>query len=573
MKFIPFTMVIILIGFNIVDSSYVQAQALSGFVKSESILSDKRLQKKITLASERILLYDLIQKMSAQTGVSLKLDSSQRASSTPICIHVHDMELANLMNCISSLLSYQQVQFRWITEVKNDSPTYQLDTAGYDGINTKMLAESRDLFRQQLILLKKMASLKPEERLAYKSDFARSMIDDNNEAASSNLVSNKLNNANWNSLLYFFQLTKDSDWDGNLQGNPMFIPIDSVPDNIRAGILAQLPNGILTNEKGQVVDNPLKGVEFRYMERIEGRKVLMPQIRMGMKRAHGENSINIVGRTGRGLKNRIQKSWLFPGETHHSKLEEISADKYDDKMGARYSFAHRLEKELLIAAQCTQTNFLSLLPENARDLGIYPKNKNIGMIVDALYSENSDMISKWRGETLLLNYPEWFYGDDALFPASLLIAAQLDKHKNGFISLPALIEFSTHLNAEQKKRASEEYTELIQSQEFEKLGLIYKQFPRIYSNGGILVEPDIEHSLLNTSMSLKNEPHDRSLQIRLRDIKTKENGREEYALIYQVKEGLGGWKTLQTYVRRERISPAEAERRFQKRFPQFSNPQ
>src|SRR5437867_123663 len=65
---------------------------------------DPRLEQRVSLATSRIPVGALLEKLSAQTGVRITADDRQGAGDDEVAVFLHDVPLATAMDALWSLL-------------------------------------------------------------------------------------------------------------------------------------------------------------------------------------------------------------------------------------------------------------------------------------------------------------------------------------------------------------------------------------------------------------------------------------------------------------------------------------
>ena len=88
--------------------------ALGDDLKASEARQDARLEKRVTLSEPRVWLGDLLEKLTAQTGVSLSAgDSGDGAGDPEVTVFVTGTRLKDLMSALWSLVSYRGAEWHW----------------------------------------------------------------------------------------------------------------------------------------------------------------------------------------------------------------------------------------------------------------------------------------------------------------------------------------------------------------------------------------------------------------------------------------------------------------------------
>ncbi len=545
-------------------SSNAVAQEVPGLLDRHDLDEDNRLNSKISLTRERIYLRDLLAMLGRLSDVSITMNTDEVCATTPIFISVHSTPLDVLLNNVSSLLSYRKAQFRWTKNKEDGKFVYRLHTREFEVVPATLQRQARELFKEQFDLVTEMAAMRPEDRGALKSKLAKSMLEDNDRAATTYLSNDPLYMAYWDALKFFGKLVDQNQLGGIMAGQPATLKITDMPGDVSAGLLRYFqPLKNVTNQNGEIEAQTAQSVTFRYIESMYGRKRLFPQMRMEFKTEKTGASINMVGFTGKGMKRRIQNSWLLPGDTLMSDLERKQIGDYDEKNDASaLRVMHRLERGLLAASTLCEVSIVAVLPDTGRNHRISPARKQLAIIIAELEGQpDTDLIHKWRGDMLLINYPEWFYGDDALCPVALIDVARQAERKHGYLPFPSIVHLAFALTDMQRKRVAEELPAVEMPHDMIMLGQIYKAFPAVYSARGIAVDAMIYKALQQTSLGAAALAAAKSAEIRVQDKRITAEKNVQDAVVFETRLDGGEWKTIRTFAQPRRPITEEIEKR------------
>ena len=87
---------------------------------------DPRLEKTVTLTSSRICLGELMEDLSKQSGVTVSADEENGAADVQVTVSLRRVPLADAMDALWSLVSYQDAGWDWERTGKADSYRYSL---------------------------------------------------------------------------------------------------------------------------------------------------------------------------------------------------------------------------------------------------------------------------------------------------------------------------------------------------------------------------------------------------------------------------------------------------------------
>ena len=75
--------------------------------------ADARLQTRVTLRSPRILVGEMLERLSRQSGVTLTADADSLTGGDSVAVSLRDVPLADAMNALWSLFSYRHAEWDW----------------------------------------------------------------------------------------------------------------------------------------------------------------------------------------------------------------------------------------------------------------------------------------------------------------------------------------------------------------------------------------------------------------------------------------------------------------------------
>ena len=87
---------------------------------------DPRLEKTVTLVSPRIYVGELMENLSKQSGVAVSADEEDGAADVQVAVSLRHVPLADAMNALWSLVSYQDAKWEWERTGKTGEYSYRL---------------------------------------------------------------------------------------------------------------------------------------------------------------------------------------------------------------------------------------------------------------------------------------------------------------------------------------------------------------------------------------------------------------------------------------------------------------
>lgn len=110
MKYAPrFTCTVLFLAAYLLFSPSSFCAPISKTMRAE----DHRLEKRVTIFASRVYVGELLEEWSRQTGVTVSASDRDGASGEQVTVFLKDVPLAQAMNALYSLVSYQQAKWHW----------------------------------------------------------------------------------------------------------------------------------------------------------------------------------------------------------------------------------------------------------------------------------------------------------------------------------------------------------------------------------------------------------------------------------------------------------------------------
>jgi len=124
--------------------AYGQTLPIQQIMDAKMRALDTRLETSVTFDADRMYLGEALEKVSAQTGVSVSIPAEDLASGIPITCHVKNIPLADFMNSIWSLVGFPNATWQITATAQKNTHSYQLlPTASSRALADRLRGESR----------------------------------------------------------------------------------------------------------------------------------------------------------------------------------------------------------------------------------------------------------------------------------------------------------------------------------------------------------------------------------------------------------------------------------------------
>lgn len=140
-------------------------------------------------------------------------------------------------------------------------------------------------------------------------------------------------------------------------------------------------------------------------------------------------------------------------------------------------------------AEAQNISYISILPEETDDHVSISVGKPMEQCLHDL-EEHAELMHKWRDGVLLLNYPLWFFGEDAQYPYAIVKQLrQNSRHNDGTaLTFPDITDAVITLTPMQMKRLAKEFPQVDANKTKRSLFVFYKKYPEILSATGMAID-------------------------------------------------------------------------------------
>ena len=561
----------------------VLALLLPAASRSETITptiraEDPRLSTLVTLNEPRVALSELLAKLSEQTGVALQTNPLDPASGRQIFLCCDHKPLGEVMDALWSLLSYQPGVWKWERTGKASAFRYAFaPTLGATNLPQTLKDMSQQVFMDYAKAMLVFAAMPPEERRRNVAKITAALMQPDDKMALQMLEQDGFT---WNCLRAFMQALTPQQQQNVLRGNRVPVTLDKMPDDARTAFHQawSWSNPRHTLPDGQIVPYPEPSIIFFETSGGHmGRRGLLPCLYIDMGNV---GSLSVLGpNMERGYKDRIRSLWMLPGDARENELLQqicVSPKTPDVDVPSQ----PRNDEELRAAGKqgrvfsaattpaITQIRFgqlsralpvmvVALLPDPS--VGYYDPDAPYGKTVEAFLQKAITsqvlLMTKWRGNALLVSDPTWFLYEDDSVPYA--VVQQLQRAaKNGFVSFPVLAEVAAKVTADQ-------WRGLCHSEPLQRMEAAYSllQFCRVYplmlKSDGLGLNEDVIQTLRRVS-PLNNFPmllDGKTRALRVLPVTRKGEKTAMYEMQVQYQNAQREWHPLVGFTQQRAVKP------------------
>jgi hypothetical protein len=483
---------------SLLTSVLAQNPASKSPIDAKMRQSDERLNAPVTFSADRIYLGELLEALSAKTGVTLSMDNTDSFSGILVACDLKQIPLADVMNSLWSLIGSKSGVWEWKADTHQTPTCYSLQPT----LNARKLGERlhqamQASFEAQIELMIQRAFMPPEERKATVDRFAESLdMDDLMHAKQYARVIDL--EPMWAVVRLFANALSPDQRTQVLRGVKIDIPFSSLsPEDLHTAQQRYDWNPTLP---------PADTFHFcvaRFKSDFTATVLQFDLQFEGEKRFGVEGSFFMTTMTDR--LQHLYEDWILPGD-----LRTMDADTRPITALAAvhpeaiWNRAPLLDRTIAQLAATEQVSFMAVVPEYYHDSMSGPLGKTPTQYFTELWT-TPELMHKWRENILLVTDPKWFYGDEAQYPYGTVkrLRASLQK-QNGLLSLEDIVEPITTLSTEQMDYLTEEFpfsgirkVELTGAsrrvveplpQAMLSLCALYRRYPKVWSKQGLRID-------------------------------------------------------------------------------------
>ncbi len=531
--------------------SLAQEQPLNNFYLFEKE-TDERLAKKITVLTPSISFNDLIKDISTQTGVDITTEENDPISGSILSVSLNKQPAIEVMNGVLSLISFKGARAYVHPTLKNGKRTYVVRLKNCHDSAEALTKLGNETFKRQYDLLLKIAELEPSERKKHQSEVEKSMnLDQSHTLDAWFILNNKGVEAMWEHLRLFSQLTTETDREKIFAGIPLIIPTKDLQPEFVDHMYDILQSSKTTVLNGVTQNFEMTDILFTFETKSGSRKRLTPCLSFGSTsvtvgsssyKFSGRAMFSIVGGADWDLAPVIQKNWILAGDMLHSNREDEAVPVKAAPL-KEFDGASPLTLYASRSFGSVKIPYISLFPtDKSVQESRMPKSVRDGL--KYLIGPQKVVMSKWRESgILLMNYADWFYGDDSSPSAAQISWIRKHIDPDGFLSLADLSSVLDAVPETQLKALQEEFPALIVQNDMRGITKLYLQQPKFTSVSGIILTPTVASYLIQFGVQPGVFPGPQS-SVRLRTARRldPEFKLQSFILFVDTKYGNGEWK-------------------------------
>lgn len=425
---------------------------------------DSRLQTRVSLTVSRIYIGDLIERLAVQSHVALTCGIQDTASDDPICVRLQDTPLADVLDSLWSLVSYQKAEWRWERRGEAGAYSYHLSRPLVSRRFADYLKEQIQLEFEALCEdMLKASLLTPDARKKFLMEFVPKRLGGDMKLVEA--YTSPVTDRTWGGLRIFQEAFPKEQWKRVLRGEEdPHVPVSSLS----------------AFGKEWVHKDWLASPTTRI--NLDGTQELLPEVdKIGFAAERADlgvtpvlflttySGLGYIGGTPfeKVIQAKLRSLWYLENDLT---TEEREKRKLERPQGLpeppRNGFP--MEDRLLQMAEAAQVSLLARLPVDPR-IGNQDLGSPFGQSLESYLSrlQKHDVVPlphKWRNSLLMVNYPPWFYEEDQKASWSVIKQLRATRLRDGGLTpLRDLGIAIARLNAKQIPPLEKEFPILAQT--------------------------------------------------------------------------------------------------------------
>ncbi len=471
--------------------------------------ADPRLAQRVTLTEMRIPLGALLERLSAKTGVSLRMDTASNASGAMLLVVLHDQPLADTLNSLYAFFGYRNARWEWHRSGEAGKYAYYFtQTQSSRDLTATWKQQAQEAFLNHAKVMFELARMTPEERKRSADKLTHSLLDCDDYTGKSWVNDEEI----WQALRAFQDSVKPEDQQKVLAGGEITVPMANLTREGKDFITEQASHTTFT-VNGVPKPNVPEGVHFYTQWPAQNTSPIF---------FAGDMSQMAGVALQKGLNIRQSAWWLLEGDTktHPADMKPIRAPEtpyptpVSEAKLAEMAAAYRSRSDLVgfrldqMAHEMPQS-LIAHLPDSQRvDPGASYGKTPANFLLTTRQSD-IPIMWKWRGDTLLIEYPAWYLQQAQNIPYALWkpFAQTLAAHPGReALPLPVVAKTLAPLSEAQWKHLLVDAPFMEPARTLQGLFGLAVRFPDLLRENGAIVTPALAEDLRQTKPNAYTKP-------------------------------------------------------------------
>lgn len=438
------------------------------------VVEDPRLAPPIKYQARHTAIGDVLNRLSKLSGVKIKAGERDGSADEAILVSIKDLKLADAMTAICSLMSYRKAMLVWQRESDRGEFVYRL---------TRPPA-ARDLGSYLRNWIQAALFLSDEDFKQY-----REMLHRSGHA--------------WAPLALFgSQVTPDVQLKVLRGESASEIPMSSLTSSQLAQVSviwpSVRPEPVLPGSLG---GNSSKSLRFHTRRGPAGSTPALYIALVEPGSAMGYEAFPSLS-LGQWYKKMLRNRWLLDGENDENDKDASRVGTPDPKSASSSAASPSLESRLMELAEGVEFSVFARLPRHSEFVPGSPVGQRIEQFFANLPA--SPLMTKWRGDVLLVSTTDWPQDEAALVSQSLVRRLRGVAQRNrGWLELDDLADLARTLRPEQLRTLATEFPVMAGVADWQPLLASYAASPlkqaAMRSTSGAAIDDELQTAMRDSA--------------------------------------------------------------------------
>ncbi len=444
--------------------------------------ADTRLQTRVTIRSPHILIGELLERLSKQSGVTLTADDWSTVGSDSVTVSLHDVPLSDAMNALWSLFSYKHAEWDWRRyPIKGEIGKYNYTLARPD--YARFLAER----------LQEQVQADFEGQAQELIDALNMPPDQLKEAAKNNLLlTGLLEDGSFRPGAEILASLSPETLQNILQNHQgLSLPISELPPQAQQEV-AEAQNWVIAAavKQGYEASALGKAPDHISISISTDASLVTPSLTVETGWGGG------CGFGGLYMQDawlkKMNAQWMQPGDATDDPASSRTLKGFTEMPRAGTNPAYPMADYLLRFAAAAQVPLMARVPQTMETqttpiiLSQTPAQKIAKTFLAAQAAQQGIMlVSKWRGGVLLMTCQNWFIGqsEGARLPWSEVKRLRdAEATGDGFLTLDNIAHAANVLNDAQMTALGEWFPVMANAAQWHDFLAFYDKTPEYHAH-------------------------------------------------------------------------------------------
>lgn len=467
------------------------------------VVEDPRLASPIKYQARHTAIGDVLSRLSKLSGVKIKAGERDGSADEAILVSIKDLKLADAMTAICSLMSYRKAMWVWQRESDRGEFVYRLTSppAARD-LGSYLRNWIQEAFEQQTMTLTRAARQNVPDRIADEKQIQAALFLSDEDFKQYREMLLRSGHA-WAPLALFGSLVTPDVQLKVLRGESASeISMSSLTSSQLAQVSAIWPSVRLEPVlPGSLGGNSSKSLRFHTRRGPAGSTPALYIALVEPGAAMGYEAFPSLS-LGQWYKKMLRNRWLLDGENDENDKDAARAGTPDPKSASLSAASPSLESRLMELAEGVEFSVFARLPRHSE----FVPGSPVGQRVEQFFANipASPLMTKWRGDVLLVSTTDWPQDEAALVPQSLVRRLRGVAQRNrGWLELDDLADLARTLRPEQLRTLATEFPVMAGVADLQPLLASYAASPlkraTMRSTSGAAIDDELQTAMRDSA--------------------------------------------------------------------------